>query len=160
MSKRIKIFGHLLVEVIRKDLCVGCGTCVSVCPVDAIAMQDGVPKLVGQCIACGMCYNNCPRSEFDVQGIEARIFDRSRTEEEAEIGVYRACYAVRAKGDEIRGRCQDGGAVTAILSQFLADGGECAVGGGPRRRKGLGPQARGRPVRGGGRGGGGDEVHP
>ncbi|KON31003.1 hypothetical protein AC482_02305 [miscellaneous Crenarchaeota group-15 archaeon DG-45] len=39
----------------------------------------------------------------------------------------RACYAVRAREEETLERCQDGGAVTAILFQFLADGGDCAV---------------------------------
>ena len=127
MSGRPKIFGHLMAEVIRKDLCVSCGACSAVCPVDSIALEDGTPKLVGLCIACGMCYNNCPRTEFDVEAVEKQVFGRIRTEEEAEIGVVQACYAVRAKDSDVLERCQDGGAVTAILSQFLADGGECAV---------------------------------
>ena len=127
MSGRPKIFGHLLAEVIRKGLCVSCGTCFSVCPVNSISLEGGVPKLVGMCIACGMCYNNCPRSEFDAEEMDKQIFGRPREGEEAEVGIYRACYAVRAKDDELLGRCQDGGAVTAIISQFLADGGECAV---------------------------------
>lgn len=127
MSGRPKIFGHLMAEVIRKGLCVSCGACSAVCPVNSIDLEDGTPKLVGLCIACGMCYNNCPRAEFDVDEMDKLVFGRAREEAEAEIGVYRACYAVRARDDETLERCQDGGAVTAILSQFLADGGECAV---------------------------------
>lgn len=116
-----------MAEVIRKDLCVSCGACSAVCPVNSIALEDGTPKLVGLCIACGMCYNNCPRAEFDVEEMERQVFGRTRNDEEAEIGVVQACYAVRARDAEILERCQDGGAVTAIISQFLADGGECAV---------------------------------
>jgi len=127
MSGRPKIFGHLMTEVIRKGLCVSCGACSAVCPVNSIVIEEGTPKLVGLCIACGMCYNNCPRSGFDVDEMETRVFGRKRSEEEAETGVIHACYAVRAKDDEVLKVCQDGGAVTAILSQLLSDGGECAV---------------------------------
>lgn len=124
---RPKIFGHLMSEVIRKGLCVSCGACVAVCPVESIAMTDGTPSLAGLCVACGMCYKNCPQIEFDVGAMEKLVFGRERTEEEAETGVLKACYAVRATDDDTLKKCQDGGAVTAILSQFLADGGECAV---------------------------------
>jgi len=106
---------------------VSCGACAAVCPVNSIALEEGVPKLVGLCIACGMCYNNCPRAEFDVEEMERQVFGRARGEDEAETGVVKAVYAVRTKDAGILERCQDGGAVTAILSQFLADGGECAV---------------------------------
>ena len=116
-----------MADVIRKGRCVSCGACAAVCPVKSIQLEEGTPKLVGLCTACGMCYNNCPQTEFDVAEMEKQVFGRGRTEEEAEIGVIRACYAVRAKEAATLERCQDGGAVTAILSQFLADGGECAV---------------------------------
>ena len=106
---------------------MSCGACAAVCPVNSIALEEGTPKLVGLCIACGMCYNNCPRAEFDVEEMERQVFGRARGEDEAETGVVKAVYAVRAKDTGILERCQDGGAVTAILSQFLADGGECAV---------------------------------
>lgn len=126
MSGRPKIFGHLMAEVIRKGRCVSCGACSAVCPVNSIQLEDWTPKLVGLCIACGMCYNNCPQTEFNVDDIERQVFGRERTEEEVETGVIRACYAVQAIEAETLERCQDGGAVTAILSQFLADG-KCAV---------------------------------
>ena len=127
MSGKPKIFGHLMAEVIRKNLCVSCGACEAVCPVISIELVEGTPKLVGLCTACGMCYNNCPQAEFEVEELEKQVFGRARKEDEAEIGVFMACYAVRAKDGEILEKCQDGGAVTAILSKFLADGGECAV---------------------------------
>jgi coenzyme F420 hydrogenase subunit beta len=127
MSRRPKIFGHLLAEVIRKDRCVKCGTCVAVCPVDAIAIEEGAPKLVGTCIACGMCYANCPEAIFNEEEIENEVFGRTRTKEEADLGVHTAIYAVRANDEEILNSCQDGGAVSALLTQFLSDGGDGVV---------------------------------
>jgi coenzyme F420 hydrogenase subunit beta len=127
MSGRPKIFGHLLREVISEGECVGCGTCVAVCPVDSIVLEDGTPKLAGICIACGMCYANCPKAEFEDDEMDTLIFGRARNKEEADIGVHEKVYAVRAKDDEILERCQDGGAVSALLSQYLSDGGDGAV---------------------------------
>ncbi len=127
MTERPKIFGHLMTDVIRKGTCVSCGACEAVCPVNTVKLEDGTPKLVGLCTACQMCYWNCPIAVFDVGEMEKKVFGRTRTEEEAVIGVHEAIYAVRAKGNEILGRAQDGGAVTALLYQFLSDGGEGAV---------------------------------
>jgi coenzyme F420 hydrogenase subunit beta len=127
MTERPKIFGHLMTDVIRKGTCVSCGACEAVCPVNTVKLEDGTPKLVGLCTACQMCYWNCPIAVFDVGEMEKKVFGRTRTEEEAAIGVHEAIYAVRAKGNEILGRAQDGGAVTALLYQFLSDGGEGAV---------------------------------
>lgn len=125
MSGRPKIFGHLMTEVIRKGTCVSCGSCVAVCPVNSIEMEAGVPKLVGLCVACGMCYANCPSADFDVEEMEKLVFGQTR--EEADIGVYRTVYAVKVTDEAILERSQDGGAVSAILRQFLSEGGDGAV---------------------------------
>jgi coenzyme F420 hydrogenase subunit beta len=59
--------------------------------------------------------------------MEEKVFGRTRTEDEAAIGVHKAIYAVKAMPDEILGRAQDGGAVTAILTQFISGTGDGAV---------------------------------
>jgi coenzyme F420 hydrogenase subunit beta len=92
---------------------------VAICPVNVIGIEDGEPKLQGECIACGMCYNNCPRVGLDEKKIEEEFFGRSRNDEEQQIGVYINAYAVRALQDKVKEKSQDGGAVTAILTQFL-----------------------------------------
>lgn len=41
--------------------CTGCGECASVCPVDAIRMEDGLPIVDEDwCIGCGVCVAVCP----------------------------------------------------------------------------------------------------
>lgn len=44
--------------------CLGFGTCVGVCPVDAIKMgSDGLPHIdAAACTGCGLCVAICPRS--------------------------------------------------------------------------------------------------
>jgi len=43
--------------------CIGLGTCVSVCPFEAITMgDDGLPRVDPEkCVACGKCVAACPR---------------------------------------------------------------------------------------------------
>ncbi len=44
-----------------EDECTGCGECASVCPVDAIRMEDGLPVVDEDwCIGCGVCVAVCP----------------------------------------------------------------------------------------------------
>ena len=43
------------------EYCIGCETCVSVCPQRAIDMQDGRANIRQQnCLHCGNCFENCP----------------------------------------------------------------------------------------------------
>lgn len=46
--------------IVTED-CIGCETCVSVCPQRAIDMQDGRANIRQQnCLHCGNCFENCP----------------------------------------------------------------------------------------------------
>jgi len=53
---------------IRKELCVGCGSCLEVCPVDAIHLSLGVASIEeGFCEECGMCAQNCPTKAIEIK---------------------------------------------------------------------------------------------
>ena len=60
----------MAVYFIRKtdpDLCVGCGECIDICPVDAIKLEDDLAKVdENWCIGCGVCTVKC---EFDAVNI-------------------------------------------------------------------------------------------
>ncbi len=120
-------FTNLTEDVVDQNRCVSCGTCEAVCPVNVIKMDNFEPTLVGDCIECGICYNNCPRTDFDDEKLEESIHGRTRKEEEALTGIYTEVYAAKAVPSDIQERAQDGGVVTALLSQFLDDGGDAVI---------------------------------
>lgn len=46
---------------IDEGLCTGCGECIEICPMDAIADDDGVSRVSSErCIGCGLCADRCP----------------------------------------------------------------------------------------------------
>lgn len=100
-------FKKLEKEIIKSDVCVECGTCVSNCPDDVLSGDRSsgryIPTLVGKCSACGICYAMCPQTS---------------TLNEDLIGPFRTIWKVQASIDGARK--QNGGAVTALLLHALA----------------------------------------
>ena len=48
-------------KVERSEECVHCGACLSICPVEAIAIgEDGRVEFLDRCVLCGNCVNVCP----------------------------------------------------------------------------------------------------
>ncbi|MFO7626089.1 MAG: electron transfer flavoprotein subunit alpha [Candidatus Fermentibacteraceae bacterium] len=45
---------------ILSDKCVGCGACLSSCPIDALSLEGGKAVVSTSCSLCGMCVNSCP----------------------------------------------------------------------------------------------------
>lgn len=47
--------------------CLGLGTCVNVCPFDAIIVDEGIAKIDPEkCTACGKCIEACPKAVIDM----------------------------------------------------------------------------------------------
>jgi len=48
---------------INKDKCNGCKTCVEICPVQVLVIEDGKAKLENEkeCIDCRACEAQCPK---------------------------------------------------------------------------------------------------
>ncbi len=56
-----------MIEIVKEDVCIGCGKCVLVCPVDVLRMvRNGNGKKVAQivyrneCQSCFLCEEYCP----------------------------------------------------------------------------------------------------
>lgn len=116
----IKIFAHLMKEVINPGLCLGCGACVASCPHSVLHMADEKPVLKARCELCNVCYYHCPQVN-DQAALEARIFGRGAVASEV-LGIYERAFSARASDPEITAHGQDGGVVTALLAALLKTG--------------------------------------
>ena len=49
-------------NMIDQDKCIGCGTCVQLCPVGAISFNEEGKAVIdpNKCIKCGTCEASCP----------------------------------------------------------------------------------------------------
>ena len=54
--------------MVNKEKCIGCGTCVAICPVGAISFDKNGKAQIdkGKCIHCGACQASCPVSAIDL----------------------------------------------------------------------------------------------
>ena len=54
--------------MIDKNKCIGCGTCVAICPVEAISFDvDGKAVIdTKKCIRCGACQASCPVEAIEI----------------------------------------------------------------------------------------------
>jgi coenzyme F420 hydrogenase subunit beta len=124
-------FSDLKRDVVNKRICSLCGTCAAFCDKIKISENEPRPVLVEEYdTICGICYAFCPRTFLPLPEIEKRLFgeeERKRADGDV-LGVYRGCYAVRSKKEDIIKRGQDGGAVTSLLAYALEEGTiDCAV---------------------------------
>ncbi len=127
MSQLKKTYNDLKTDIIDTGRCVSCGACEAVCPVNAIELIETIPELVGNCIECGICYGNCPAASFNEDDMEQRVFGRTRKNEERLTGIYKKAYQAKATQEDIHKKAQDGGVVTALLAQFVDDGGDGVI---------------------------------
>ena len=48
------------VPSIDEDECTACGSCIDICPVKALKLEDDVAKVDAKtCIGCGVCVTHC-----------------------------------------------------------------------------------------------------
>ena len=93
-----------------KDKCIGCGDCLSICPVNAITfIKDELgftyPKIdLKKCINCNQCKNICPINNQHVVPT-----------------IKKECYAIKAKDESILVNSSSGGFFTVLASKFLND---------------------------------------
>lgn len=53
---------------IDKETCVGCGSCVKLCPMDNLSMQEGKAVSGDRCTMCYRCINKCPKQAITLLG--------------------------------------------------------------------------------------------
>ncbi len=57
--------------MVDKNTCIGCGTCVNICPVGAISFdKDGKVRIDRTiCIRCYSCQASCPMGAIDIDKV-------------------------------------------------------------------------------------------
>ena len=99
------------IEIENKTQCTGCTACYSVCPQDAIQMQEDKEGFLypivnkEKCISCSLCKNTCP------------VLNAKENKKE------KKAYVFQHKDDLIRRESTSGGAFTAIAEYVLDKGG-------------------------------------
>jgi coenzyme F420 hydrogenase subunit beta len=106
---------HTIARVVRQRLCTGCGTCVVVCPSEAVTMVQTPAGLLeasvsGECTECGRCLDVCPGHGLD--------FGFSESIDPFEGRVLGA-FVGSAIDSATRMHAQSGGVVTALLQYLL-----------------------------------------
>ena len=54
-SVKVSFEDSLKRDVIDSGKCLGCGTCIVVCPFDCLDYKEDKPFLVKECNECGIC---------------------------------------------------------------------------------------------------------
>lgn len=115
-------------EVVKNNLCIGCGTCAGICPQKILRIQDNeygeyIPSEVQVCDShCGLCLEVCPfgNNEKETQ-IGAKIYGSIEGMKYLpETGYYLDSYA--GYSNEFRQSSASGGMATWILTKLLKEG--------------------------------------
>jgi coenzyme F420 hydrogenase subunit beta len=116
---------ELLEDVFQRDLCVGCGMCVDVCPY--FKSYRGKTTQIFPCDQRkGECYAHCPKAEVDLDRLSRDL--RGNPYDGRPLGHYRRIAISRAGEKAPKGNFQGGGTVSAIMAHALAAGAiDCAV---------------------------------
>ena len=111
---------NTIAQVVKDGLCTGCGTCIALCPEEAIKLTINekkgiyVPELnEKECNNCGICYEVCPGHEVNFKTLNSEIFGKEP--EDILIGNYLNCYVGHATDYDIRYNSASGGLVTQLL---------------------------------------------
>ncbi len=61
--------------LLEPSLCIGCGQCLNVCPVDALSLDAQKRPTIDEnrCLGCGVCVKNCPKAALTLQRRAQRL---------------------------------------------------------------------------------------
>lgn len=119
---------NVIDEIVKNDLCIGCGICVGVCPRKVLEIQDNkygeyVPSEVRACDSgCGFCLEVCPfSSNQNETQMGAKIYGGvERIKYLFETGYYLDSYV--GYSNEFRLSSASGGMATWFLTKILREG--------------------------------------
>jgi len=108
-------------NVVLSGKCIGCATCVMVCPFTCLDYMENKPVVIKECKVCGICPQSCPRYQLPWSALEEFLFGRKSKAEE-DFGIYQRLAIARATDKNILRVCQDGGVASALLIYTIKSG--------------------------------------
>ena len=110
---------ELLEDVLNKDLCIGCGACVNLCPY--FKTHKGKTTMLFPCtLTRGRCYAYCPKAKVDFDEISTKLWGKSY--DGSDLGFYKEVMTGRAGDKMDKGPFQAGGTVSALMTFVLKTG--------------------------------------
>jgi coenzyme F420 hydrogenase subunit beta len=111
----MQVYGskELVEEVLNKDLCIGCGACVDLCPY--FKTYKGKTAMIFPCtVQQGRCHAYCPKTESDLTELSLALFGKPY--DGSPMGHHEKVLIARA-GDKVPpGSFQAGGTVSALIA--------------------------------------------
>ena len=111
--------GELLEDVHKRDLCIGCGACVDLCPYFK-NFKGKTSQLFPCTLEQGRCFAYCPKAEVDLNELTRRMWDADY--DGSPLGPYRKVLASRAGKQMPQGVFQSGGTVTSLITFAFKQG--------------------------------------
>jgi len=125
-----KSYEQTVGAVVKKGLCTGCGTCVSICPKKAVTLNLNrclgiyLPKIDSyKCSHCSQCYRACPG---EVVNFKQLSYDVCKQQQEQPnsilLGNYDNCYVGYSTDKAVRFNSASGGLISQLLICALEEG--------------------------------------
>jgi coenzyme F420 hydrogenase subunit beta len=117
----MQLFGsnELMEDVHNRNLCIGCGACVELCPY--FKNHKGKTAQLFPCtLEQGRCYAYCPKAEVDLNELTRQV--RGLEYDGSPLGSYRTILAARCGDKMPKSEVQGGGTVTALMTFALRNG--------------------------------------
>lgn len=112
-------------DMVAAGLCVRCGACASLCPSQAVRLdEDYYPRLLdhgNSCIHCGQCMKICPGADVPFPQLYKNLFESSCDPQDILGIVDHTCLSC-STDDTVRIQASSGGTVTQLLVSLLRDG--------------------------------------
>ncbi len=107
--------------IVKEGLCLRCGTCVGICPNDAIILnEDYYPYCPDYeiCNDCGLCLKVCPGIEVNLPEIVKQTFGEIDYDYYSN-GFFTKPYIGKTTDENILEKASSGGVVTQLLDSLL-----------------------------------------
>jgi len=110
---------NVIEQVIKNDLCTGCGACVHLCPYFEQYRDKTV--ILHECDGTdGRCYAYCPRTPVNLSVLREKLF--SASDITPELGAIKGFFMTRAADKDVRDAAQHGGTVSTLMALALSEG--------------------------------------